>query len=137
MTNPATWSADPFGRHELRYWDGTQWTAHVSDNGAQGTDEPVGEVVVRAAAPAGDTWQDRLKRAAEDVGHQAQELADKAQAELAKKQAERAATAASAPSATPPAGDVADQLRKLAALRDDGILTEEEFAAQKQRLLAP
>ena len=32
--------------------------------------------------------------------------------------------------------DVADQLTKLAALRDQGVLTEEEFAAQKARLLA-
>ncbi len=31
--------------------------------------------------------------------------------------------------------DVADQLRKLAELRDDGILTDEEFAAQKAKLL--
>jgi Short C-terminal domain len=31
---------------------------------------------------------------------------------------------------------VADELRKLAELRDQGILTEEEFAAQKAKLLA-
>ena len=31
--------------------------------------------------------------------------------------------------------DVADQLVKLAALRDQGILTDEEFAQQKARLL--
>lgn len=31
--------------------------------------------------------------------------------------------------------DVADQLRKLASLRDEGILSEEEFAVQKQKLL--
>jgi Short C-terminal domain len=30
---------------------------------------------------------------------------------------------------------VADELRKLASLRDDGILTEDEFAARKQLLL--
>ncbi len=34
------------------------------------------------------------------------------------------------------APDIADQLGKLAALRDQGILTDEEFAAQKARLLA-
>lgn len=32
---PAGWLADPTGRHELRYWDRTAWTAHVSDAGAQ------------------------------------------------------------------------------------------------------
>jgi hypothetical protein len=29
---PAAWSADPTGRHQLRYWDGSVWTANVSDN---------------------------------------------------------------------------------------------------------
>ena len=37
-TAPAAWLADPCGRHELRYWDGTRWTDHVSDRGVQGTD---------------------------------------------------------------------------------------------------
>jgi hypothetical protein len=34
------------------------------------------------------------------------------------------------------APDLADQIRKLASLRDDGILTEEEFQAKKADLLA-
>jgi len=38
VTAPAKWLADPRGRHELRYWDGTRWTDHVSDGGVQGTD---------------------------------------------------------------------------------------------------
>ena len=33
--------------------------------------------------------------------------------------------------------DVADQLLKLASLRDKGILTEQEFRAQKYKLLNP
>jgi len=32
--------------------------------------------------------------------------------------------------------DVADQLTKLADLRDRGVLTDDEFAAQKAKLLA-
>jgi hypothetical protein len=44
-----------------------------------------------------------------------------------------------APAAPPPRAepqlDLADQLRKLADLRDAGILTEEEFTAQKTKLL--
>jgi hypothetical protein len=32
----AQWAPDPLGRHELRYFDGKQWTAHVSDAGVQG-----------------------------------------------------------------------------------------------------
>lgn len=35
---PAAWSADPTGRHQLRYWDGSAWTANVSDNGAVSQD---------------------------------------------------------------------------------------------------
>ena len=34
-----------------------------------------------------------------------------------------------------PAEDPVAQLRELAKLRDDGILTDEEFAAQKQKIL--
>lgn len=49
-----------------------------------------------------------------------------------------ARTAQSAPSAAPrpPKALVADELTKLAALRDKGVLTEVEFAAQKAKLLA-
>ncbi len=37
----------------------------------------------------------------------------------------------------PPAPvNVADELKKFAALRDQGVLTEEEFAVQKARLLS-
>ena len=35
----------------------------------------------------------------------------------------------------PPPVDVAEQLTKFAALRDRGVLTEEEFSVQKARLL--
>jgi Short C-terminal domain len=42
------------------------------------------------------------------------------------------------PQAAPPPPEEEDpiaRLRELAALRDDGILTDEEFAAQKRKLL--
>ena len=38
-------------------------------------------------------------------------------------------------STTPAARSLADELRKLADLRDTGILTPDEFEAQKQRIL--
>jgi hypothetical protein len=38
---PAGWYADPSSRYELRYWDGSQWTEHVSRAGQQFTDPPV------------------------------------------------------------------------------------------------
>jgi hypothetical protein len=28
---PPSWQADPHGQHRWRWWDGAQWTAHVSD----------------------------------------------------------------------------------------------------------
>ena len=31
----AGWLPDPVGGHELRYWDGSSWTEHVSDNGIE------------------------------------------------------------------------------------------------------
>jgi len=34
----AAWYPDPAGHHELRYWNGTAWTEHVSDHGTPGTD---------------------------------------------------------------------------------------------------
>ncbi|CAB4554059.1 unannotated protein [freshwater metagenome] len=38
MDNPAAWHPDPTGRHQLRYWDGQDWTEHVSDQGVQAID---------------------------------------------------------------------------------------------------
>ena len=35
---PAQWYADPTGRHAHRYWDGTQWTPHVADDGRTASD---------------------------------------------------------------------------------------------------
>lgn len=43
---PAAWHPDPYRRHELRYWDGTQWTEHVTTRGQQGRDS------IAVAAPA-------------------------------------------------------------------------------------
>src|SRR3954447_7646864 len=48
---PAGWHPDPRGRHEHRYWDGSQWTDHVADAGVMSTD-PVAEVTP-VAAPVG------------------------------------------------------------------------------------
>ncbi len=37
---PANWYKDPSGRFELRYWNGSAWTEHVSTGGAQSIDPP-------------------------------------------------------------------------------------------------
>ncbi len=40
-----SWQADPFGRHEQRWWDGEQWTEKVRSTGTTGIDPP--EVIAR------------------------------------------------------------------------------------------
>lgn len=53
----AAWHPDPTGRHELRYWDGSQWTEHVSDNGVQSTSPVDGGSDAGAAGGAADQTQ--------------------------------------------------------------------------------
>ena len=36
------WFTDPSGRHQQRYWSGSEWTEHVMDTGMPGTDPPPG-----------------------------------------------------------------------------------------------
>ena len=38
---PPNWWPDPLGRFELRYWDGSSWTHHVSTRGQPAIDSPV------------------------------------------------------------------------------------------------
>ena len=55
---------------------------------------------------------------------------------LAQEAHERAALATQLMQAQqPPPGLVADELRKLAELREEGVLSEEQFSQQKARLL--
>ncbi len=51
QTNPPGWHPDPLGRHEYRYWDGSQWSDHVSDRGTTGVDP----VVATAPTPQTET----------------------------------------------------------------------------------
>jgi hypothetical protein len=41
LAAPPQWAPDPFGRHELRYFDGIRWSEHVSDRGAPSIDPAV------------------------------------------------------------------------------------------------
>ena len=47
----ASWLPDPSGTHELRYWNGTAWTEHVSDQGTTGIDAPTRELPLPGEAP--------------------------------------------------------------------------------------
>jgi hypothetical protein len=44
------WLTDPTGRHEKRYWSGSEWTEHVTDGGIPGTDPPPPRDTGRAAS---------------------------------------------------------------------------------------
>lgn len=50
--------------------------------------------------------------------------------------AEPAYTQAPPPAAAPPAADPVQQLKELSTLREQDILTDEEFQAQKARILS-
>lgn len=49
--NAPSWLTDPTGRHDHRYWDGSQWTEHVSDAGVATTDPYDGPASVAAPSP--------------------------------------------------------------------------------------
>jgi hypothetical protein len=103
----ANWLPDPSGAHELRYWNGTAWSEHVSDAGRTAQDPltvpypppaapaapppPPAPAAAAPAAPAGKlSWKDRLKQAAEQVSEKGQQLADQGKAKLAEQNAKRA-----------------------------------------------
>lgn len=45
------WHKDPYGRHDLRFFDGQKWTPYVRDGSVNGFDEP-GDPVLEALAHA-------------------------------------------------------------------------------------
>ncbi|HAM22773.1 MAG TPA: hypothetical protein DCQ04_10965 [Actinobacteria bacterium] len=152
MSAPPAWLADPTGRHQMRYWDGQQWTDYVSDAGAQSTD-PVGSPGTSPAAQksTGGSWMDKVTSAANQAVDATSAAVDSAADSLSSKpnpapaQAQPVAAAAPAAAVAPvaaaapvtpdPSNLIADELTKLAALRDSGVLTDEEFATQKAKLL--
>jgi hypothetical protein len=99
----ASWLPDPSGGHELRYWNGTAWTEHVSDQGTTAVEPPALGLPAPADAvpppppapgwgatatpPAGGklSWKDRLKQ----VADQGKQLADQGKQKLAEQQSKR------------------------------------------------
>lgn len=86
-----------------------------------------------ASAVAGRVQRHQAKKFAD---RDAQTYADRDQA-YEQEMAERGPYPPAAPaSETAPPRDMVQQLQQLAGLRDEGILTDEEFQAQKARILA-
>ena len=65
-THAANWYPDPAGRHELRYYDGAQWTDHVSSGGRQSVDP-----VTPAAVPVNTTAVGKVQQQVAKAGVQA------------------------------------------------------------------
>lgn len=63
-TGAPDWYPDPSGRHEYRWYDGTQWTAQVADQGRQSLDPIDGP----GAVPAADISRERFDYALDRAG---------------------------------------------------------------------
>ncbi|HJQ42336.1 MAG TPA: phospholipid scramblase-related protein [Jatrophihabitantaceae bacterium] len=59
----AGWYADPWGRHEMRYFNGLGWTDQVSSHGRQGVDPPTGAGAVPTVQRAPEKVQRDVQRA--------------------------------------------------------------------------
>ncbi|MEY2434785.1 MAG: hypothetical protein QOC92_4510 [Acidimicrobiaceae bacterium] len=67
-TTAANWYPDPSGRHETRYYDGTQWTEHVASHGKQSIDPPGGISHVPVVNRATDKVQGDVAKAGVQAG---------------------------------------------------------------------
>jgi uncharacterized protein YxjI len=63
-TSPPGWYADPSGRFEHRWFDGTQWTNNVSTNGQQSTDDPASTGHVSLAGGLDNMTPERIRQQA-------------------------------------------------------------------------
>ncbi|MCL4267382.1 MAG: SHOCT domain-containing protein [Anaerolineae bacterium] len=83
-----------------------------------------------------DLTEEQFEQALTDLEIDTDELTDAEVAAIEAADAEPAATAtAPSPAAPTPPADYITQLERLGALRDQGILTNEEFEAKKKQIL--
>ena len=66
--NAPDWYPDPYGRHEMRYHDGAQWTEHVSSHGKQSVDPPGGMSHVPTVARPTEKVQRDVAKAGVQAG---------------------------------------------------------------------
>ena len=79
----------------------------------------------KTGQPAEELTDEQLAQAAQELGIQPQEMSDEENDEMEAADAEDDGGG----------DDYIEQLERLADLRDKGILTDEEFAAQKKQIL--
>lgn len=105
----------------------------IGRGGLVGTAARTAVVAGTATAVSGNVARRQVARSQQAADANAYEQ----QQEWAQQQqwAAQQAAAAPAPAAAPAGGDTIEQLKELAALRDQGVLTDEEFAAQKAKIL--
>lgn len=65
---PASWYPDPFGRYEVRYWDGWQWTHFVGSRGYQTFDPPAPGPQAQPFQQASQSVEKRVQRQVDSVG---------------------------------------------------------------------
>lgn len=160
MSAAAGWLADPSERYQLRFWDGLAWTEHVSTNGAQAVDPLTTPLTAPPGGAVRGNWMDRAKAFAQQAADQASAAVDSASDAISKQVAPQQAAGQQPPSQQPSGTQppqpgyvpgpvvsgpvqsrlaptetrIADQLRRLAELRDEGVFTDEEFDAKKAQL---
>src|SRR3954447_11012911 len=114
----------------------TPSSRRTEENNMPGLLRGVARTAVVAGTASAVAGRVQRRQAAKFADRDAQTAADRTQAyqqDMAQTQPPVAAAAAApAPQAQP---DLVSQLRDLAQLRDDGILTPEEFDAQKAKVL--
>lgn len=99
------------------------------------TQSQVQQVEQHTGKKAEDLSEEELEGAMDELGIQPQEPTDE---EIAMLEAEDEAGGQPAPQATSPGKaeeSYLDELERLASLRDQGIITQEEFDAKKKQLL--
>ena len=102
---PPGWHPDPSGRHELRYWDGTRWSEHVSDAGQVSTDDlaaPAPPTAPEATAVAPEPLADAAPDATAAAAGADTPLAEDGSADAAAATATTTAAALTALAAPPP-----------------------------------
>ncbi len=138
------WQHDPFGRYKFRWFSSGEATTFVSDGDGKAFDEsersrgpePAVEVHPGAGTSAGDSPSDPFAGLYAEPPQPAQPTTWDSPQSTVPDNGQLTGALASAPAAAESHDDLVSRLERLAALRDSGALTHDEFGIAKQRLLS-